>query len=184
MVHIRDRAHWAFLSALAEPRPARREGWLRSAIDGFAQTGDHLEMVRATVELLRMHPVDARRLRADALAVSRAVRPFEVAWRGRSRISVESEQRRDIVDEMEVRFPTTHCQQAFYSLVGAPARTLSVESLAADLWPEADARQARARVNTLVWQMKTALGGAGERVRRHRELVSISIDDDECSREV
>jgi tetratricopeptide (TPR) repeat protein len=167
--------------AAAEPNRDLAIDALRAVFHTLANAGAKVLAVQVCAELLSRRPVDARRVRALGRELAVHDRAARVAWRGRHRLRVELIGASAVfVDGVQVRFTTTQCEEAFFALCAQPTHSMNIETLGDLLWPCASADRMAQRLNTLVWQMRFGLGGAGERVRRHRNIIAIDLDADEC----
>jgi hypothetical protein len=156
-------------------------GELRTAFEALAKCGACVSALEVCTALLSLRPRDARRLRAIGRELVLDDRAAQVAWRGRHRLRVEMLGTAEVrVDGRQVRFTTKQCEDAFFVLCAQPTCTINVEVLGDLLWPWATGDRIAQRLSTLVWQMRFCLGGAGERVRRHRNILTLDLDDDEC----
>jgi hypothetical protein len=178
-----ERAHTMQLlgEATLEVDKAQAEALLREALCIFERADASLRAVECATALLATHPSDSRRLRADATQRSKNERAFIIAWRGRTTLEVSTLGTTDcVLDGRRVQFPTVLAEEAFFSLVTEPRLSISVERLAARLWPDAAQSRLAQRLSTLLWQLRTSLGRSGERVQRTRDIIILNLDDAEC----
>lgn len=78
-----------------------------------------------------------------------------------------------------LRFPTHRAELAVFALVLAGPAGLHQEVLTERLWPAAPADRGQARLRTLLWQVRRALGADAWRVQRRGRRVLLVLDGGE-----
>ena len=154
---------------------------LQSALGPLRLSGARYFEARAHVALIACDKSRARSHRAAAHRAMRPERPYQLIWRRGLPLSIRMLNGPHVSQGgVPVQFPTRKAEEALYFLALQPDRTSTAEILAAALWPDASPKQARQRVNTVVWQLKTALGLGSERIQRAHNRIHLDLDDHEC----
>ena len=150
---------------------------LADAAEAFETANARYWAVRAMVGLLATQPRTAAAIRRRAQALGAVDPAYSSAWRGSSRIDVRVlGAERVTVDRRTVKFPTVRAEAGFFQLALAAPHSITKEALAASLWPDASATATKANVQTLLWQIRRALGRAGERLHHDQIRVAFDID--------
>ena len=77
-------------------------------------------------------------------------------------------------DGQPVGFLTRHAESALRLVIDAGADGITVDELAAILWPGADPARVGQRVRTMLWQVRSALGTDAWRLQRRRSVLTFN----------
>lgn len=163
-------------SLLLTDRPSDAVAHLEKALGILDGLGARYWAVRCWLALSRSQP-----LRSEGRRKAEALSDDDPAYR---RLFDEvSHLRICVLDETgvwrgsrRVTFQTRNAELALYSLALAGARGLHEEVLMERLWPGAPADRARARLRTVLWQIRQGLDEESHRLVRDRQSVRLHLD--------
>lgn len=79
-------------------------------------------------------------------------------------------------DGEPVRFLTRHAEVTLRMLAAAGVDGVSVDEITELFWPDAPTERQRARLRTLLWQVRNSLGADAWRVQRNHDIVVFDAD--------
>lgn len=74
-----------------------------------------------------------------------------------------------------VVFLTRHAEAAVRLLAAAGPKGMTMDELAGLLWPGADPERVGQRFRTMLWQVRSGLGGESWRLQRRRDVVTLDV---------